>query len=159
MSQGDRKAEIVAFMPTLRKAILDTISPACEGESALQPSHVKDMLKLALVAVRQTKRVCSTGKELSSAWEPTQWSELSDRLSKSERFKASVGLQAMCKQIVQLLQVAKADAKAVGQSKKEKGKAGAKRKAEDTVDDVEEGATTESGKKAKHKKARKAQSS
>ena len=143
-------------MPKLRNAILDSLSKACSGTTQIQPAQAKDILKLALVAARQTKRVVQNDGELSSAWESSKWSDLSSTLASSDRFKASVGLQAMCKQIVQLLQDDKAGSKASGK-KKEKSKAIAtKRKAEDAGVDAED--TGDSGKKAKHKKAKKAKS-
>ncbi|KAI0350071.1 hypothetical protein OH77DRAFT_1100919 [Trametes cingulata] len=138
---GDRQSEILAFMPKLRQAILDTLSNACSGESSLTPAHAKEILKLALVSVRQTKRFASSVDEASSIWEPSKWSDLSSQLASSDRLKSSVGLQAMCKQLIQLLQDSSTKA--------------TKRKAEEVAGD-EEGAA--SGKKAKHKKARKEKS-
>ena len=142
-------------MTILRKAILQTMNGACgESSTTLQPAQAKDLLKLALVAARQTKRTAATLDEAASAWQPAKWTALSNTLATDDRFKASVGLQAMCKQIVQLLQesgTAGAGAKAQGdKSKKEKGTA--KRKAEEIADEEE------AAKKAKHKKARKAKS-
>ncbi|KAI8998993.1 DNA polymerase phi-domain-containing protein [Trametes punicea] len=149
---GDRKAEILAFMPTLRQAILDTLSDACTGDSSLTAAHAKEILKLALVAVRQTKRFASNTEEAASIWEPSTWSDLSAKLASSDRFKASVGLQAMCKQVDQLLQ----ESNATGTKASGTGKATTKRKAEEEVTGDDKGVA--SGKKAKHKKARKEKS-
>ena len=141
-------------MPKLRQAILDVLTNACTGESSLTPAHAKEILKLALLGVRQTKRFTSSIEEASSMWEPSKWSELSSKLASSDRFKSSVGLQAMCKQLVQLLQ----DSGTAGAKASGKDKAAAKRKASEVAaEDAEEGAA--SGKKAKHKKARKEKSS
>ncbi|KAI0831759.1 DNA polymerase phi-domain-containing protein [Trametes gibbosa] len=149
---GDRKPEILAFMPTLRQAIADTLSSACDSESSLTPAHAKEILKLALVSVRQTKRFASSVGEASTLWEPSTWSDLSSKLASSERFKTAVGLQAMCKQIVQLLQESTTTAKASG-----KEKASAKRKAEEVA--AEDGAVAAAPvSRAKHKKARKEKS-
>ncbi|KAI0747681.1 DNA polymerase phi-domain-containing protein [Daedaleopsis nitida] len=153
---GERESEVLSFAPGVRKAVVETIAKACDAEStSFQPSNVKEILKAALVVVRQTKRVVRDSKELSSAWQPADWSELSTTLASSDRFKSSVGLPAMCKQIVRLLQDDKTGSKAVG--KKSKEAAAAKRKAEDTAESGGEENATESGsgKKAKHKKARK----
>ena len=140
-------------MPKLRNAILESLSKACSSTTQIQPAQAKDILKLALVAARQTKRVIQNDGELSSAWEPSKWSNLSSTLASSDRFKASVGLQAMCKQIVQLLQDDKAGTKASGKKKEKSKTIATKRKAEDANVDTED-----SGKKAKHKKAKKAKS-
>ena len=152
---------MLTYVPKLRKVILETISKACEGDTAtLQPSHVKEILKVALVAIRQTKRVSQNSKDLSSAWQPSKWADLSNTLAASDRFKASVGLQAMCKQIVQLLQDSgTAGSKAQsGKSDKKEKKGATKRKAEETAAE-DEGDAADGGKKAKHKKARKAKGS
>ena len=148
-------------MTTLRKTILEKFSTACSDDaSTFQPAHAKELLKLALVAVRQTKRVSASVEEAAGAWQPTKWTTLSGTLAGNERFKASAGLQAMCKQIVQLLQDDSGKAKAKAQSEKSKkdAKSGGKRKAEAVTEDDGE-AAEESGKKAKHKKARKAKGS
>ncbi|EJF62593.1 hypothetical protein DICSQDRAFT_135562 [Dichomitus squalens LYAD-421 SS1] len=162
---GDTKSEVLAFMPSLRKGILDTVSKACSDEStSLQPAHVKDILKLALGAVRQTKRFTQSSDELSTIWRPSKWTELSNTLASNDHFKASVGLQAMCKQLVQLLQesgTAVSKAKAADKDKtnsKEKVAVVSKRKASDRDGDEDEG-VADGGKKARHKKARKAKSS
>ena len=147
-------------MATLRKALLDTISNACSDDSSsVQPAHVKELLKLALVAVRQTKRVASSTDEAASTWQPAKWTALSSTLAANDRFKASVGLQAMCKQIVQLLQDSgTAGPKAQsGKSDKKEKKGATKRKAEETAAE-DEGDAADGGKKAKHKKAKKAKS-
>ncbi|RDX52694.1 hypothetical protein OH76DRAFT_1399938 [Lentinus brumalis] len=156
---GDRKAEVLAFVPKLRQAILDTLSNACSatGATSVQPAQAKEILKLALMAVRQTKRVAQNDAELSSAWEPSKWSDLSGSLASSDRLKASVGLQAMCKQIIQLVQDDKAGSKASDKSKDKAKATATKRKAGDAGVDGE-GDEKESGKKAKHKKAKKAKS-
>lgn len=140
-------------MPKLRNAILESLSKACSSTTQIQPAQAKDILKLALVAARQTKRVIQNDGELTSAWEPSKWSNLSSTLASSDRFKASVGLQAMCKQIVQLLQDDKAGTKASGKKKEKFKTIATKRKAEDANVDTED-----SGKKTKHKKAKKAKS-
>ena len=149
-------------MTSLRKAIIDTVTKACIDESTtLQPAHVKDILKLALVAVRQTKRIAENANEPSTVWQPSSWSELSNALASSDRFKGSVGLQAMCKQIVQLLQesnTAKSTAKIADKTKpKEKAASATKRKAEDREEDGDQ-VVADGGKKARHKKARKTKS-
>ncbi|PIL30510.1 hypothetical protein GSI_07210 [Ganoderma sinense ZZ0214-1] len=159
---GDKKSEVLAFMTALRKAILGAMTKACnDGSTTLQPAHVKDILKLALVAARQTKRIAENANELSTVWQPSNWTELSNALASSDRLKGSVGLQAMCKQIVQLLQnsnIAKSTAKTADKPKtKEEAASTTKRKAADREEDGDEG-VTDGGKKAKRKKARKAQS-
>lgn len=153
-------------MTSLRKALLKTMTKACTDESTtLQPAHVKDILKLALVAIRHTKRIVESMNELSTIWQPSSWSELSNTLASSNHFKGSVGLQATCKQIVQLLQEnstagskARAADKAKSKGEQEKAASATKRKAAEREEDGDE-EIADGGKKAKHKKARKVKSS
>lgn len=80
------------------------VTEACE-ESTLTAAQLKDVFKLVLSAVRRTKRTCSP-TELSSLWDPASWDTLCDKLIASERFQASTGLHASCRQVVQLTSTA-----------------------------------------------------
>ena len=80
----------------------DSIRSACEDEK-LTAAQVKDLLKLALAGVRHTKRVTTDDTDVVRAtWDPASWDELGATLASAERFKASTGLQALCKQISNL---------------------------------------------------------
>ncbi|OBZ75369.1 DNA polymerase V, partial [Grifola frondosa] len=151
---GDRGPEILAVMPVLRQAVYDVVSKECDSEPTLIPAQVKEVLKLGLVAVRQTKRVSSAGKEVATIWEPSSWETLATKLAGSERFKTSTGLQAMCKQIMNMVREAPAaNSKTSGPQEGAKTKNVAAKRKVDTLD--EEDGVTEP-KKPKHKKARKA---
>jgi DNA polymerase phi len=68
----------------------------------LDAPQVKDILKLALSAVRQTKRLNPDSEALSSTWRPQQWDSLRTKLASSDKLKSSTSLQTMCNQIIQL---------------------------------------------------------
>ena len=109
MGQSDHNDEILQYMSTLRQALHDVISEACDGTPALAPAQIKELLKLALTAARQTRRISPS--DLSTIWEPSIWLTLADRLAGSERFKSSTNLKSMCKQMAQTTGQVPAEAK------------------------------------------------
>ncbi|PSS32180.1 hypothetical protein PHLCEN_2v2053 [Hermanssonia centrifuga] len=135
----NRDTEILEFMPGLRNAVQESVRDACSEES-LTAAQVKELLKLALSAIRQTKRVASQ-EQLHTIWEPSSWETLSSALASADRFKSSTALQTMCKQISQL----------VTEGKLSKAKAPGKRKV-DSLEGEEEVAA--SPKKVKRKKTK-----
>ncbi|PCH38454.1 hypothetical protein WOLCODRAFT_115513 [Wolfiporia cocos MD-104 SS10] len=120
-SIGDRREEIIAFTSSLRTTLLETIQSACGGNT-LAAADIKELLKVAMAGVRQTKRVASTA-EISAIWEPAQWTALALKLAGSERFKASTSLQSTCKQIAQMTTQGKADPNTDAASSKRKASA------------------------------------
>lgn len=87
-------------MKALRHAIQKSVHGACEN-GTLTAAQVKEVLKLAQVAVRQSKRVLSP-EELQEAWDPSSWESLSQMLASSDKMKSSSGLQSMCSQVAKL---------------------------------------------------------
>lgn len=89
-------------MPNLCQNLHDVVSSACDEASSLTHAQVKELLKLGLMSIRQTKKVTPTSEELLSLWDQSLWGALASKLAASDRFKASTGLQAMAKQMVQI---------------------------------------------------------
>ncbi|KAI0792872.1 DNA polymerase phi-domain-containing protein [Abortiporus biennis] len=142
----NRNSEILSFMSALRKAILDASTKACEEEtSSLSAAQMKEILKLATSAARQTNRVSSSESDITSTWNPSEWEKLAEKFSSSQSFKAANGLQNLCRQMVQITR-----SSATSGKEKSKKRSVAKRKV-DTLEE-EDGEAT---KKAKHKKAKK----
>ncbi|KAJ3538218.1 hypothetical protein NM688_g6552 [Phlebia brevispora] len=135
---GDKHDEILEFVGALRPVIQATIRAACEDGHLTAP-QMKEVLKAALLAVRQSKRVLSQD-ELRSAWDSVSWEEVSQTLASSDKFKSSTGLHNMCGQVVKLL-----DQKAAAVKP-------GKRKA-DTLADAQDAEAPEKKKKAKRSKA------
>ncbi|KAH9923929.1 DNA polymerase phi-domain-containing protein [Epithele typhae] len=120
VNQIQAVTEAVPFMATLSAALLDALNGACaDAESAVQPAHAKDALKLALVAARQTKRVAADAEAVAGAWPPAKWAALGSALAASERFKGVTSLPAMCKQVVQIVQAQQEAKKSKGKNAKE----------------------------------------
>jgi DNA polymerase phi len=88
-------------MPLLRDAILDVMSFACKDSATLTTSQMKDLFKLSLLAVRQTKRSQPIQNDCSKIWQPTPWDILRNSLAATERFRGSTSLQRMCQQMIQ----------------------------------------------------------
>ncbi|GBE82630.1 hypothetical protein SCP_0410150 [Sparassis crispa] len=155
-ASGDHRADILKFIPTLRRSLHDVISNACGDTPTLTPAQMKELLKLGLTAVRQTKRFASSPEEVFSSWDPSTWNVLAGKLAASDRFKSSTGLQTMCKQMAQLAsETAQADIKAKASSEKSKSNNAtvtAKRKV-NTLEDVED--TVKVSKKIKRQKVTK----
>jgi len=130
-------SEVKAFMCTLRQAIYTTISDACDEPDSLSAPQVKELLKLSLLAVRQTKRVTDDPADLQAVWDAHSLVALSTKLE-SSRFKSAASLQGLCKQLHAV----------IGGGEQAKSGNQKKRKAEDTRDDTDV-------KKARRKKIKK----
>jgi DNA polymerase phi len=128
-------------MPALRQSLFDFISSACDGTVSLTTRQLKDLFKLGLIAIRQTKRIILTSDKIPVIWQPTIWDELHKKLASSRRFKTSTALQSMCQNMGQMSRA----------SPQLKSEGASKRKADDTSGD--EGVVVTS-KKTKRKKAK-----
>ena len=60
---------------------------------------MKDVFKLILTAIRQTKRFIKNSTEAGSLWKSDAWDGLLDQLTSSEKYGQATGLHAMCKQV------------------------------------------------------------
>jgi len=129
-------------MSSLRQSLVDLISGACDGTISLTKHQLKNLFKLGLLAIRQTKRIILSSENIRVIWEPTIWVELQQKMVNSERFKASPPLRSMCQQIVDMAKASSSEAQ-TGVS--------TKRKAEDAGGD-EWG--VKASKKAKRKKVK-----
>lgn len=129
-------------MTSLRNALFELISSACDDKVVLTSPQMKDLFKLALHAIRQTKRLAPSPADVTTIWEPSSWDALHSKLVASERFKSSVAIHTLCRQMSQIC------------STVSPAKPGAvqKRKADEASEDEEELPVT---KKVKRKKASK----
>jgi DNA polymerase phi len=66
---------------------------------ALTTAQMKDVFKLVLTAIRQTKRVFKDDAEVGSLWKSDAWDGLLGQLTGSEKYGQATGLHAMCKQV------------------------------------------------------------
>lgn len=145
----------MSFMPKCRQALQDFATQACSDERVVATAaQIKDVLKLGLLAIRQTQRVTSSSDSLEEIWKPSVWETLHRKFASTERFKASTALQTLCQQLAKASRGAPS-AKSKG-SKKENGTETevrqVKRKAAVTVN----GDDLASTRKAKRKKIQKA---
>jgi len=130
-------------MPSLRNALFGFISNACDDKFTLTVLQMKELFKLGLQAIRQTKRIASSPQPAhTTIWEPSSWDALSARLGASERFKSSPTLRRMCRQMAQTSQATTPSTKPQSSRKDDMTAAAAKRKAEVVSGDEEEVATS-----------------
>ncbi|KDQ59553.1 hypothetical protein JAAARDRAFT_127225 [Jaapia argillacea MUCL 33604] len=149
----EKKDEALMFIPTLRRCLSDTVSAACGEIATLTSAQLKDIFKVGLLGIRQTKRIISSPDDLPNLWLPATWDSLRDQLSGTERFKASTALLGMCKQMAQTSR-APGDQAATGtKAKAPKGPTTKRKAAEITAGGEGEGLVS---KKAKRKKGDKA---
>ncbi|KAI0060788.1 hypothetical protein BV25DRAFT_1827328 [Artomyces pyxidatus] len=145
----DQASEISAFMELLRTNLHAALSSACKDSTAT-PAHVKELLKLVLVAIRQTKRLTVKGEDASRIWQTDLWKNLQAELASAEHLTASTAVHGMCKQVVQLTQShSQPSKKSAKGNEKAAGKSKGKRKAEAVDGDGGAAAT----KKVKRKKS------
>ncbi|CAA7265434.1 unnamed protein product [Cyclocybe aegerita] len=137
--------EAVAFMLQLRQLLLELAEDSCGEKDNLSTPQMKELLKLALLAVRQTKRISPATQTI---WEPNAWKLLQSKLRKSSRFKASTSLHNMCEQIALLPEGSEKDA-----SKKQSQAPTAKRKA-DEINGDDHKRTVDGVKNTKRKKVK-----
>ncbi|KAH9929645.1 DNA polymerase phi-domain-containing protein [Amylocystis lapponica] len=146
---NDRHVEILEYMPKLRAALHDVISGACDGSLALTPAQTKELFKLGLAAIRQTRRIAPT--KLSVTWDPPTWTAMTSKLAESDRLKSATNLQTMCKQMAQTAGQVIPEKDATSRSKSDNDAVTAKRKV-DALDDEGEAALPTKTKRKKVKK-------
>jgi hypothetical protein len=100
----DEWDEVAAFVRQLQGRLHSALSAVCDVDTS-STSSPKELLKLALVGARMTKRLADKSDSFVGVWEPTMWAELQSRLFAHSCFKASAVLGAMCKQVIRLAQM------------------------------------------------------
>jgi DNA polymerase phi len=136
--QGEEPAAITTFHMALQKTILGLITLSVDDDRGLSPTQVKDLLKLVLFCIRQTRK--TTESLTIQVWDPAAWKTLHGQLSSTNRFKSLSSVLNMCRQV-------ESTAARCGQA------VGGKRKAES--DEVTE---TDLSKKSNRKKQKKSKS-
>ncbi|KAF9533445.1 DNA polymerase phi-domain-containing protein [Crepidotus variabilis] len=132
--------QVKTFMIDLRKTLLDLAQAACAGTANLSTPQIKELLKLALLGVRQTGRIDNMSTE--AVWLPDRWRSLQDDFKTSTRTKSSPVLNKLCERIAHM--------RPDTNTKSNKSTKSSKRKAEETA---REDDATAAGKQ-KRKKAK-----
>jgi hypothetical protein len=91
----------------LQGRLHSALSAVCDMDTS-STSSLKELLKLALVGARTTKRLAVKSDSFVGIWEPSMWTELQSRLLAHNRFRASAVLGGMCKQVIHLAQMLQA---------------------------------------------------
>ena len=155
--QDSISEDLSSFIPSLQETVTALLTSAVTS-GALTTAQMKDVFKLVLTAVRQTKRFFKSDSAAGSLWKSDTWDGLLQRLTSSEKYGQATGLHAMCKQVRDATRVSgprKAEAETSGGVTvgDEKPRLKAKRKA----GEVE--ASLEKPRKPKKKKSRVAETS
>lgn len=95
--QGEEPAAITTFHKALQKTILGLITLSVDDDRGLSPTQIKDLLKLVLFCIRQTRK--TTEPLTIQVWDPAAWKTLHGQLSSSNRFKSSSSVLNMCRQV------------------------------------------------------------
>jgi DNA polymerase phi len=105
----------------VRDSLYKTLNLACQqAEHSMSAAQVKELLKIALQAVRLTRKIARPTDSVSSCWDAAEFDRIKMELASSERFKGSPAIQASAKQLSSLLLPSSAAQKEPG-SKKRKG--------------------------------------
>jgi DNA polymerase phi len=91
---------VAAFVGQLQRTLHSALSSICDTSTS-STSSVKEVLKLALVGARTTKRLVVKSDSFVGIWDPTLWTILHSRLLAHGRF---AGLGGMCKEVISLAQ-------------------------------------------------------
>jgi len=100
MSEQNREA--IKFMPLLKELLLELANNSCDEKAELSVAQMKELFKLASLAVRQTKRLSPATTQ--SIWEPKAWKILEQKL-KTCRFQTSPALPKMSEQVARMSEV------------------------------------------------------
>lgn len=109
------------FVPLMRDSLYKTLSLACQqAEHAVNAAQAKDLLKIALQAVRLTRKIARPTDSVSSSWNTAAFEKIKEELANSDKFQASSAIQSLAKQMLTLLSQSSAAQKDQG-PKKRKG--------------------------------------
>ncbi|KDR81783.1 hypothetical protein GALMADRAFT_221648 [Galerina marginata CBS 339.88] len=98
-SMSEQNSLAIKFMPLLKDLLLELANDSCDEKAELSVAQMKELFKLASLAVRQTKRLSPATTQ--SIWEPKAWQALEQKL-KTCRFKSSPALPKMSEQVFRL---------------------------------------------------------
>ncbi|KAJ1310167.1 hypothetical protein OPQ81_006911 [Rhizoctonia solani] len=96
--------QFFSFVPLMRDSLYKTLTTACEQtEHSANTAQVKELLKVALQAVRLTRKFARPNDSVSSLWDVSAFEKVKEQLANSDRFKGSPAIQSSTKQMLSLL--------------------------------------------------------
>lgn len=97
------KSDILAAIPSYRAAMHKVLlSPFSDSASTLDAARVKELVKLALGAVRITT-AASSPASTASLWNAAEFTALAEQYKAHDRFKGAVAIQNLLQQLVTLI--------------------------------------------------------
>ncbi|KAJ8597910.1 hypothetical protein M405DRAFT_2131 [Rhizopogon salebrosus TDB-379] len=137
-SMGDPQ-DVLSFVLKLHASVLQFIDSACDDQVSLSAAQLKDLLKLAMLGIRQASKVDINNQ---SAWDSDAWHTLHGRLVTSKRFGSSAAVLKSCSEVESALRA---------QNDRQSHLGVTKRKAEEVEAEAEAEGDTKRRKKKKKK--------
>ncbi|KAG8691843.1 hypothetical protein FRC11_007809 [Ceratobasidium sp. 423] len=96
--------QFFSFIPLIRESLYKTLATTCEQtEHSANAVQVKELLKIALQAVRLARKIARPTDSISSSWDISTFETVKGQLASSDRFKGSPAVQSLAKQMLSLL--------------------------------------------------------
>ncbi|CAE6452304.1 unnamed protein product [Rhizoctonia solani] len=96
--------QLFSFIPLIRDSLYKTLTTACEQtEHSANTAQVKDIMKIALQAVRLSRKFARPTDSISTSWDVSTFEKVQEQLASSDRFKGSSAIQSSAKQMLSLL--------------------------------------------------------
>lgn len=113
----NKPEECLSTMQLIRETTYDSLRSACTGRHPLTVAQAKNVVKMALQAMRITARVDSTA--LSRIWEPQQMNSILVEVQASQKLTKGGGLMVLIRQMARRLGIEQQNG-AVSKTKKRK---------------------------------------
>ncbi|CAE6491505.1 unnamed protein product [Rhizoctonia solani] len=96
--------QLFSLIPLIRDSLYKTMTTACEQtEHSANTAQVKELLKIALQAVRLSRKIARPTDSVSASWDVSAFKKVQEQLASSDRFKGSSAIQSSAKQMLSLL--------------------------------------------------------
>ncbi|KDN51531.1 hypothetical protein RSAG8_00076, partial [Rhizoctonia solani AG-8 WAC10335] len=96
--------QLFSLIPLIRDSLYKTMTTACEQtEHSANTAQVKELLKIALQAVRLSRKIARPTDSISASWDVSAFKKVQEQLASSDRFKGSSAIQSSAKQMLSLL--------------------------------------------------------
>ncbi|CAE6439768.1 unnamed protein product, partial [Rhizoctonia solani] len=96
--------QLFSFIPLFRDSLYKTLTTACEQtEHSANAAQVKELFKIALQAVRLSRKFARPTDSISTSWDVAAFEKVQEQLASLDRFKGSSAIQSSAKQMLSLL--------------------------------------------------------
>ncbi|KAF9653857.1 hypothetical protein BDM02DRAFT_3265026 [Thelephora ganbajun] len=103
-ARDDISEDLSSFIPSLLDVVVVLLTSSV-ANGALTAAQMKDVFKLVLTTIRQTKSFIKNDTEAGSLWKSDTWDGLLEKLTSSKKYGQATGLHAICKQVRDAIRV------------------------------------------------------